>query len=112
MTEALGDGVGADGAVRAARAHEPHLRDDIPLYLRRTYSWAYLWPNSIRLLDRQSVVSAILWGNYRRLRDSALREFLPGQEVLQPACVYGDFSPRLADHLGPAGCLVVFAASE
>ncbi len=107
MTEALGDGVGVRGAVDGSRVRAPTQTDEIPLYLRRTYAWAYLWPNSIRLLDRPAVVSAILWGNYGRLRDAALAEVAPGQDVLQPACVYGDFSPRLATHLGPEGHLTV-----
>gem|GEM_PF-5962579 len=107
MTEALGDGVGVHGAVDVSGADTAQSPDGVPAYLRRTYAWAYLWPNSIRLLDRPAVVSAILWGNYGRLRDSALAEFQPGQDVLQPACVYGDFSPRLAGHLGPHGQLTV-----
>ncbi len=105
MTEAFGDSARAGGAVDRSDARDGTER--IPLYLRRTYSWAYLWPNSIKLLDRQAVVAAILWGNYSRLRDLAIAEFQPGQEVLQPAAVYGDFSPLLADRLGPNGRLVV-----
>lgn len=105
MSEAIGDGMRAGGAVDGLGAQDP--ADRIPHYLRRTYAWAYLWPNSIRLLDRQAVVSAILWGNYASLRDTAVAEFEAGQRVLQPAAVYGDFSPRLAEQLGPRGHLVV-----
>ena len=79
----------------------------IPAYLEETYSWAYLNARSIRWLDSALVVEAILWGNFRRLVTAALEEFEPGMHVLQPACVYGDLSPRLADRLGPAGHLVV-----
>jgi ubiquinone/menaquinone biosynthesis C-methylase UbiE len=59
------------------------------------------------VLDRPAVVSAILWGNARRLMDSAVTEFAPGSHVLQTACVYGDFSARLARRVGPAGRLEV-----
>lgn len=79
----------------------------IPDYLRDTYSWAYLNPRSIRWLDTRFVVEAILWGNFTRLVNSALVEFEPGMSVLQPACVYGDLSPRLARLLGAEGRLVV-----
>lgn len=79
----------------------------IPDYLRNTYSWAYLNPTSIRWLDTRPVVEGILWGNFSRLVAAALEEFEPGLNVLQPACVYGDLSARLADHLGADGHLVV-----
>jgi ubiquinone/menaquinone biosynthesis C-methylase UbiE len=79
----------------------------VPDYLWETYYWAYLNPRNVRLLDRDLVVSAILWGNHRRLRQAAFAEFRPGQSVLQPACVYGDFSRALARHLGPHGRLEV-----
>ncbi len=79
----------------------------IPDYLRETYAWAYLSPRSVRVLDRPLVVSSILWGNYRRLLAALMAELAPGQRVLQPACVYGDFSTRLAQFLGPRGALEV-----
>ena len=79
----------------------------IPDYLRETYAWAYLRPSSVRILDRPLVVSSILWGNYHRLLKALLAELDPGQRVLQPACVYGDFSTRLARFLGPHGELEV-----
>ena len=83
------------------------LAPAIPDYLMETYYWAYLNPRNVRLLDRELVVSVILWGQHRRLRREAFRELRPGQNVLQPACVYGDFSPALARHLGPRGRLEV-----
>jgi ubiquinone/menaquinone biosynthesis C-methylase UbiE len=79
----------------------------VPAYLQETYYWAYLDPRNVPLLDRELVVSVILWGNHRRLREAAFAELQPGQRVLQPACVYGDFSPALARHLGPQGRLEV-----
>ena len=79
----------------------------LPAYLQEIYSWAYLNPRNVRLLDRELVVSVILWGNHQRLRRAACAELEQGQKVLQPACVYGDFSPALARHLGPEGRLEV-----
>jgi SAM-dependent methyltransferase len=80
----------------------------IPSYLHQVYTWAYLNPRHLALLDNPVIVSAILFGNYHRLRAAAFGELHPGQRVLQPACVYGDFSPSLAAHLGPDGHLDVF----
>src|SRR5688500_12490255 len=76
----------------------------VPQYLQDTYWWAYVHPNAVRLFERQWLVNAILWGNFARLRDTALAslgERLPGR-TLQVACVYGDFTPRLAERV-PAG---------
>ena len=38
----------------------------IPAYLQDIYYWAYLNPRNVRLLDRELVVSVILWGQHRR----------------------------------------------
>jgi len=83
----------------------------IPDYLRRTYGWAYLDPRTLRLLDHELVVDAILWGNYRRLVRAACAEFRPGEQVLQAASVYGSQPAKLADRLGPTGRLEVIDVS-
>jgi ubiquinone/menaquinone biosynthesis C-methylase UbiE len=73
----------------------------VPQYLEQTYWWAYLHPKGVRFFERQWLVNLILWGNFARLRDSALAEMgaeLQGR-TLQVACVYGDFTPRLAQRL-------------
>lgn len=79
----------------------------IPRYLSDTYTWAYLNPRSVKLLDRELVVATILWGQHRKLERMALAEIDPGSRVLQTACVYGDFSPVLARHIGEEGSLEV-----
>jgi ubiquinone/menaquinone biosynthesis C-methylase UbiE len=69
----------------------------VPAYLISHYWWAYVHPNAVRVFERQWLVNLILWGNYPRLRDAALRalgEALPGA-TLQVACVYGDLTERL-----------------
>jgi SAM-dependent methyltransferase len=102
--DVVGD-VSAEPAPRLLTHKSLKRSAPIPTYLREVYAWAYLNPRSVRLLDHGVVASAILWGNYRRLADAALAEFGPGMRVLQPACAYGDVSPRLAGTLGPGGHL-------
>jgi len=62
-------------------------------------------PNAVRVFERQWLVNLILWGNYRRLRDAAFAELgddLAGS-TLQAACVYGDLTPRLSEHVAASG---------
>lgn len=84
---------------------QPSRPPPLPDYLRQTYHWAYINPRTVPWLDRNFVVSAILWGNARRLIKAACAEFTARQRVLQAACVYGDFSRQLAQRLGPLGLL-------
>ena len=81
----------------------------IPAYLHETYWWAYVHPRAVRLFERQWLVNLILWGNFARLRDAALAALgcsIPGR-TLQVACVYGDFTPRLAARVPDGGSLDV-----
>ena len=74
-----------------------HEAATIPGYLHDTYWWAYVHPNAVRLFERQWLVNLILWGNFAKLRDSALDalgQTLPGR-TLQVACVYGNFTRHL-----------------
>jgi SAM-dependent methyltransferase len=82
-------------------------RMDLPDYLVKTYSWAYLNPASLLLLDNPVVLTAILWGNLPRLVRAACDEFAPGQRILQSASVYGNLSPALAETVGSSGRLDV-----
>lgn len=99
------------GAVETRGYVFPASSQDVPVaipdYLLDVYAWAYLNPRNVRLLDRDIVVSTILWGNNHRLQQAAFAEFEPGQTVLQPAHVYGDMVPNLARSLGPEGHLEV-----
>jgi len=84
-----------------------HLRDGagVPHYLKTYYWWAYIHPKAVALFERQWLVNLILWGNYPRLRDTALAalgERLPGRS-LQVACVYGDLTRRLSERAAAAG---------
>lgn len=96
-------------AIKGGKACAPMGRGqaptDVPLpkYLEQTYWWAYLHPNGVRVFERQWLVNLILWGNFTALRDAALDEMgasISGN-VLQVACVYGDFSQQVARRLGP-----------
>ncbi len=79
----------------------------IPDYLRDVYHWAYLSSLGRAVFDHPLVVHAILWGNMHRLTRAMVTEVKPGQSVLQPACVYGNFSLVLAKAIGTVGRLVV-----
>lgn len=92
---------------RAGTARAATVPPDLPAYLEDNYWWAYLRPASIAIFDHTPVVTAILWGQYSRLKRAALAEIQAGHKVLQAACVYGDLTPRLADALGPEGWLDV-----
>ncbi len=75
----------------------------IPPYLKNAYWWAYLHPRAVRFFERQWLINLILWGNFNRLRDTALDELgsvITGR-LLQVACVYGNLTERLAVRLGP-----------
>jgi len=73
----------------------------IPDYLQETYWWAYVHPKSVWVFEREWLVNLILWGNMKKLTNAVLDEMKlqPNSSVLQVACVYGDFSNRLASHL-------------
>jgi ubiquinone/menaquinone biosynthesis C-methylase UbiE len=78
---------------------------EVPRYLTDHYWWVYLHPRAVWVFERQWLISAILWGNYRRLRDAALNALgsgLPGR-TLQIASAYGDFTPKLAERAAVGG---------
>jgi len=75
--------------------------------MRDVYDWAYLKPRNVRILDRELVVSLILWGNSGRLQRALLGEINPGASVLQAAHVYGDLIPGIAASLNHPGQLEV-----
>ncbi len=86
----------------AGRVAPAAVPPPIPDYLQDTYWWAYLHPKSLWLFEHEWIVNLILWGNMKKLTNAVLDEMeLPSHSsVLQVACVYGDFSNRLASHLG------------
>lgn len=81
----------------------------VPAYLADTYWWAYVHPGAVKVFERQWLVNLILWGNFSRLRDAALRRLGDrlGGRTLQVACVYGDLTSRLARRVADGGALDV-----
>ncbi|MEE4216780.1 MAG: rhodoquinone biosynthesis methyltransferase RquA [Xanthomonadales bacterium] len=77
----------------------------IPDYLQETYWWAYLHPKALKFFEREWMVNLILWGNMNKLTQAVIGDMAvaPGSRILQVACVYGDFSNKLAQHLGQNG---------
>lgn len=86
----------------------------LPAYLQQTYWWAYLHPASVRIFERQWLVNLILWGNFARLRDLALDEigYSISGDILQVACVYGNFTERLIQRLEPTARLDVVDVAQ
>jgi len=77
----------------------------IPEYLTKHYSWAYVTPEAVKRFEHPWIIDAILWGNYAKLSGAVL-DGLKGvraKRVLQVACAYGDFSPRLAERVSDGG---------
>lgn len=76
--------------------------DGVPEYLARYYWWAYLWRGGIWLFDHQTIINAILFGQYDRLLQKTLAqvENSPGARILQLTCVYGKLTPALLSGTG------------
>jgi len=112
-TSRIADDAFTETGIAPAHAAPPPLTAE-PEYLRRVYWWAYLHPKAIRLFERQWLINLILWGNYATLRDAALAELREGcnGRMLQLACVYGDFTERLAGRLTGSGSLSVVDAAQ
>ena len=95
----------------ARDAYEPGIGPNLPIprYLEQVYWWAYVHPQAIYVFERGWLVNLILFGNYGRLRDTALArlgEPITGR-TLQVACVYGNLTPRLCARLAPDATLDV-----
>lgn len=83
------------------KKHQIQQVVSIPAYLEETYWWAYVRPQAIAFWDHEWIVNLILLGNMAKLRDRALDALGSSIEgrTLQIACVYGDFSVRLAERV-------------
>jgi ubiquinone/menaquinone biosynthesis C-methylase UbiE len=83
-------------ATLAGTSRQPGL--PVPAYLKRIYWWAYVHPRAVYVFERQWLVNLILFGNFGRLRDMAIRLLEPrlAGRTLQIACVYGNLTNRLA----------------
>ena len=77
--------------------------EGVPDYMTEVYDWAYVNPVKAGLLDRNIVVSTLLFMNDQRLMRRYLERIRPGSRVWQVAHVYGDLVQRAADKVGPDG---------
>ncbi len=73
----------------------------IPEYLARRYWWAYLWSVSVWFFDHAFIINTILFGNYYKLMRAAISRLDPTFDgrVLQITCVYGAFTPSMAERM-------------
>ena len=80
---------------------QPPTAVGLPDYLVRFYDWAYLWPASVWFFDHQPIINAILFGNYRRIMNTAVRliDAASAGKTLQVAAVYGELTPTLARNI-------------
>ena len=81
----------------------PAQQPELPNYLVDVYTWAYVAPSMVELLDREPVVALILWMQQNKLMRAARDEIERGSRVLQPAAVYGKLVSHLAEKIGPQG---------
>lgn len=81
--------------------------DGVPDYMVDVYDWAYVNPAKARLLDRNIVVSTLLFLNDQRLMRRYLARIRPGSRVWQVAHVYGDLVSRAAQAVGTDGRFVL-----
>lgn len=90
----------AEGARDNATWRKFH-NQGIPEYLARRYWWAYLWNVSVWFFDHAFIINTILFGNYFKLMRAALTRLDPEFDgrVLQITCVYGAFTPSMAEKM-------------
>ena len=75
----------------------------IPDYMEKIYTWCYVKPKNVKMLDRQLVVQAILFGYFQPLANMVCSELKPGQKLLQCGSTYGKLVATVSKTLGPTG---------
>ena len=90
-----------------------HFLDGLPIYLVRHYWWAYLWPASVRFFDHQTIINAILFGQYKKLMRATMAKLQINSDdrVLQLTCVYGELTPKLIDLVSPTALHIADVAT-
>jgi len=71
--------------------------------MKEIYTWSYVNPTNVCLLDHQFVVDAILFFNARILERAVLEHLNPGDHVLQVGHTHGHLCPDAASKVGPTG---------
>ena len=89
-----------------------YFLDGVPEYLVRHYWWAYLWPVTVKFFDHQSIINAILFGQYRKLMRATMSRLqnAANESVLQLTCVYGELTPKLIEAISPTPLHITDAA--
>lgn len=77
--------------------------EGVPAYMTEVYDWAYVDPKCANALDRNWVVSVLLFKNDQRLMRAYLSEIREGMRVWQLAHVYGDLVKHAAHKVGSKG---------
>ena len=92
-----------------ARAEDLDARftKDVPSYMTETYTWAYVNPTNVRLLDNQYVVDTLLFFNARILEREVISRLEPGCKAVQVGHTHGHLVPRAAKKIGPTGVFSV-----
>lgn len=90
-----------------------YFLDGVPEYVVRHYWWAYLWRPGIWFFDHQTIVNAILFGNYSGLLEENLKLLRgrPGR-TLQLSCVYGELTPRMFEGISSDKLHIADASME
>lgn len=80
-----------------------YFTDSIPIYLARHYWWAYLWRPGAWFFDHQTIINAILFGQYNKLLRALMTRIKPNMEgrTLQLSCAYGRLTPALIELIYP-----------
>lgn len=80
-----------------------YFLDSVPYYLARYYWWAYLWRPAIWFFDHQTIINAILFGQYKNLMQATMArlEGVANGNILQLTCVYGLLTPNLINRIAP-----------
>ncbi|MDH5324244.1 MAG: class I SAM-dependent methyltransferase [Gammaproteobacteria bacterium] len=92
------------------------FNNGIPLYLARHYWWAYLWRPGLWLFDHHFLINAILFGQYKVLKQHFLADIFShvhnsqNEAHLLLANVYGSLVPDLAAKLAPVPLTLVDVA--
>ena len=81
--------------------------EGVPDYMTEVYDWAYVNPRRAALLDRNLVVSTLLFLNDQRLMRRYLQQIQPGMLVWQVAHVYGDLVEKAAARVGKHGAFIL-----
>jgi ubiquinone/menaquinone biosynthesis C-methylase UbiE len=71
--------------------------------MKEIYTWSYVNPTNVRLLDHQFVVDAILFFNARILEKAVIDNLPVGGHVLQVGHTHGHLCPDAAAKVGKSG---------